>query len=492
MPHNVCIFEDKKFSNFFPLSLSQPVFELRIGLSFLRHRLQEEFAGVAFETICRDYLEQIMRLRAPDLRVNVEPSEETLFINGRLLCFDGEMKDLMDKLPVGHIATKGGYVVAARLDKEPAVEFAAYIRSRISDESIARLCEELRARAEGGDAEKAPVKPDKTSKSAKKPTRQQSKLLTPEADEGTYEDVHALGQDAVAEKLPIALTALIEKHGITQVDMSEARLLSFIWQLIERNPAVIEDDFKKLPFRGQSEESVIFPGVQMINDENILIGEGAVIKSGTVLDASEGPIAIDDGAVVMSNAVIIGPASIGANSIVKAGAKILEGTSIGEVCKIGGEVDSTIFGNYTNKQHDGFIGHSYLGEWINIGAASNNSDLKNNYSYVRMWCAGSIKDTGRQFLGTIIGDHTKTGINTLFNTGTVIGFNCNVYSSEMPPSFVPSFSWGHGVEITEYELTKAMQTAETVLERRKVKFNAPHQELFKKIHELSGKCRRNI
>jgi UDP-N-acetylglucosamine diphosphorylase/glucosamine-1-phosphate N-acetyltransferase len=488
LPQNVCIFEDKKFSNFFPLSLSQPVFDLRTGLSFLRHRLQEEFAGVAFEAICRDYLEPVMRIRAPELALNDEPGEETLYLNGRLLCLGDEMRDIVDKLPLGHIATKGGYVVAAHLAKDAAVDFAAYIRKRISEETIDKLCEELRSLAETGQRPAGASDTKKGDKSAAK----SKTILKSEAREGTYEDQHVTGQDAVEEKLPIALSELITKRKLIQVDLPEARLLSFVWQLIERNGEVIVDDFNKLPFRGQDEDSVIFPGVQMINDESILIGSGAVIKSGVVLDATDGPIAIGDHAVVMPNASLIGPVSVGAGSIVKSGAKILEGTSIGEVCKVGGEVDCTIFGNYTNKAHDGFIGHSYLGEWVNIGAASNNSDLKNNYSSVRMWCAGSFKDTGRQFLGTIIGDHTKTGINTIFNTGTVVGFNCNIYSSEMPPKFVPSFSWGHGEVLTEYDVTKAMQTAEIVMERRKIKFDKPHIELFEKISELSVKCRRNI
>jgi UDP-N-acetylglucosamine diphosphorylase/glucosamine-1-phosphate N-acetyltransferase len=262
--------------------------------------------------------------------------------------------------------------------------------------------------------------------------------------------------------------------------------------MIEKNPDVMADDFRKLPIRGQGEDSVVYPDVQIINEDDILVGEGAVIKPGVVLDASEGPIAVGDRSVIMPNTVVVGPASIGADSIIKSGSKILEGTSVGDVCKIGGEVDSTIFGNYTNKQHDGFIGHSYLGEWVNVGAASNTSDLKNNYSSVRMWCAGSTRDTGRQFLGTIIGDHTKTGINTIFNTGTVVGFNCNVFSAEMPPGFVPSFSWGHGHTITEYDLAKAMQTAEVVMERRKVKFGNAYKSLFQKIHALSEKTGRNI
>ena len=486
MPQNVCVFEDKKYSNFFPLSLSQPVFELRSGMYFLRHRLQEEFAGVAFEAICRDYLAPAVRVRAPELAVNDEPAGETLFLNGRLLCLGKEMDVIVEQLPLGTIGTKGGYVVAAHLPVEAAVEFSAYIRHRISEEMIDKLTAELKTLGDPA-SEGAKSGTKKSGKSGKS-----ARMITSDADEGTYEDAHATGQDAVEEKVPIALQKLIDHHKLTRVEMPEARLLSFIWQLIERNGDVIEDDFSKLPFRGQAEESVIFPGVQMINEENIVIGEGAVVKSGVVLDATDGPIAIGDDAVIMPNATIVGPVAIGANSIVKPGAKILEGTSIGEVCKVGGEVDCTIFGNYTNKAHDGFIGHSYLGEWVNIGAASNNSDLKNNYSSIRMWCAGAERETGRQFLGTVIGDHTKTGINTIFNTGTVVGFNCNLYSSEMPPKFVPSFSWGHGESLTEYDLTRAMHTAETVMERRKIKFDKAFKALFEKIHDLSEKCQRNI
>lgn len=484
MPHNICIFEDKKFSNFFPLSLSHPVFDLRIGLGSLRSRLQEAFAGVTFEVICRDYLAPIVQLENPKLAVNTEPGAETLFVNGRLLCYGGELKELMDKIPQNHIAVKGGYVVAARLPKKPGVDFAAYIHTRISEESIDKLCQELASSAQT--ATKTGAKPAASGRRSKK------LIETDKAEVGPYEDAHALGQDNVEEKLPIALTELIKRHGVNRIEMPEARLLSFAWQIIEENPKVIEDDFTKLPFRGLSEDSVVYPGAQMIEEEKIFIGEGAVIKSGVVLDASDGPITIGDRTLVMPNTTVIGPASIGADCLINTGAKILEGTSIGNVCKVGGEIDCTIMGNYSNKQHDGFIGHSYLGEWINIGAASNNSDLKNNYGPVRMWCAGKMRETGRQFLGTVIGDHTKTGINTLFNTGTVIGFNCNIYSSELPDKFVPSFSWGHGMEMSEYDLIKAMQTAEVVMERRKIKFTSAHKRLFEKIHTLSQKCARNI
>jgi UDP-N-acetylglucosamine diphosphorylase/glucosamine-1-phosphate N-acetyltransferase len=230
----------------------------------------------------------------------------------------------------------------------------------------------------------------------------------------------------------------------------------------------------------------------MVGEENILIGEGAIVKPGVVLDASSGPIVINDGATVMANAVVVGPAYIGKGSLIKPGARILEGTSIGDVCKVGGEIAETIFAAYSNKQHDGFVGHSYIGEWVNIGAGANNSDLKNNYSAVRMWCGGMVRDTGRQFLGFVMGDHTKVGIGAEIGSGTAVGFNCNIYGSAAPPRFVPSFSWGRGEELVEYELERAMLTAQIVMERRDVRFTDAHRNAFRRIFELSQLAARNI
>ena len=475
----VCVFEDKKFSNFLPLSLSQPVFELRIGFHSLRTRLEQEAGGDGKGALCREYLAPVLALRDPELVVNQVPAGAVVFINGRLLCYGGELRELLERVTEGSVAVKGGYVVAARLSGKAAADFASYVRRRISDETIGQLCDELKGYVPRG-AKGSAGKPKKRT------------ILAQEAPEGTYEDDHALGQDGLAEKLPKALVEIIDQHGLKTIEASEARLLSFPWQIIEENPRVIEDDFQKSPFRGQSEEAVVYPGARMVGEENILVGEGVVVKPGVVLDASSGPIVINDGATVMANAVVVGPAYIGRNSLVKPGAKILEGTSIGDVCKVGGEVAKTIFGGFSNKQHDGFVGHSYIGEWVNIGAGGNNSDLKNNYSAVRMWCAGMVRDTGRQFLGFVMGDHTKVGIGALISSGTAVGFNCNIYGGDAPPRFVPSFSWGRGEQLSEYEIEKAMLTAQIVMERRDVKFTDAHRQVFQKIFELSGLAARNI
>lgn len=473
-----CIFEDKKFSNFFPLSLGQPVFDLRIGGWTLRERLQIDL-GSDVGVLCREYLGPVLARKEPEVTVNDVPDGDVLFVNGRLLCYDSEFGDLLDRIPDKGIAVKGGYVVAAKLSGESARDFANYIRRRISEETIEKLCAELRGYVE-------------TVETPAKSRRRKSPIVSAQVAEGTFEDDHVTGQDSVAEKLPQALLQLVDRHNLTRLDMAEARLLSFPWQIIEENPSAIEDDFKKSRFRGQSEESLVYPGVKMVNEENIVVGGSASIRPGVVLDASSGPIIINDGSVLMPNAVILGPVYIGKSTIVKTGAKILEGTSLGNVCKVGGEVDHSIFASYANKQHDGFIGHSYIGEWVNIGAGTNNSDLKNNYSAVRMWSAGAIRETGRQFLGLIIGDHSKTGIGMLFNSGTVVGFNCNLFGSALVGKFVPSFSWGQGGQLEPYDLDKALLTAQIVMERRDVKFEDVHKRYFKKIFELSEKSHRNI
>jgi len=160
--------------------------------------------------------------------------------------------------------------------------------------------------------------------------------------------------------------------------------------------------------------------------------------------------------------------------------------------KVGGEVESSILQGHANKQHDGYLGHAYVGAWTNLGALTTNSDLKNNYSTVRVWTPEGTVDTGEKFVGVFLGDHAKTAIGTLLNTGTVVGFNCNVFSSEMPAKFVPSFSWGHGSSMTRYELDKAMQTASVVMERRQVRFTPAHRAVFEKIFQLRERTSGNI
>ena len=270
----------------------------------------------------------------------------------------------------------------------------------------------------------------------------------------------------------------------TSVQQTSVTLLQFIWDLIDINPAALVHDFHTKSPRGINGN--VHPSASLIQEDSITVAPTARVGAQVVLDASEGPIWIDDGATVMHNSVIVGPAYVGKESTIKIGAKIYENTALGPVCKIGGEVEGTIVQGYSNKQHDGFLGHAYLGSWVNLGADTNNSDLKNNYGPITVFLNGRPVQTGKQFLGLIMGDHSKTGINTMFNTGTVVGVNCNIFGAEMPPKFVPSFSWGGGgTGFQPYRLDKAMDVARVVMGRRNVPFTDKTAQLFKSVYALS-------
>ncbi len=268
------------------------------------------------------------------------------------------------------------------------------------------------------------------------------------------------------------------------VEEIDGTFIHYPWDLVHHNPEQIRSDFVHFNCGGKI-LGKIYPNVALLEEKNIYIAPGAKIKPGAVLDAENGPIYIDEGATVMANACLQGPIFVGAKSTIKMGAKIYEGTSIGEVCKVGGEVEESIIHSYSNKQHEGFLGHAYLGQWVNIGADSNNSDLKNNYSTVKVYVNGEMVDSGLLFVGLIMGDHSKCGINTMFNTGTVVGAMSNVFGSGYPDKFIPSFTWG-GIENMEtYALDKALDVARRVMNRRKMALSAAQEKMLRQIFEMT-------
>ncbi len=271
---------------------------------------------------------------------------------------------------------------------------------------------------------------------------------------------------------------LFSEFKVTNVDVET---VNYPWDLISKNGNEIAKDSVYID---KNIHGNIYEGVHLINQHEIAIGEKSNIKSGVVLDAENGPIIIGDNVTIFPNAVIEGPCFVGDNSKIKIGAKIYENTSIGEHCKIGGEVEESIIHSYSNKQHDGFLGHSYLGQWVNLGADTNNSDLKNNYGSVKVTINGKEIDSGSQFVGLIMGDHSKCGINTMFNTGTVVGISSNIFGGDFPPKVIPSFSWGGSAGFVEYKLQKAIEVAETVTARRNVTFTQIDKELFKYVFSL--------
>lgn len=275
---------------------------------------------------------------------------------------------------------------------------------------------------------------------------------------------------------------LIEEFSVKEIDNVE--MFEHTWDIIGKIDKLINADFHDFFYEEENAVDTEM-GVTVLNPYNLWIGLEVNIQPGVILDASQGPIIIDEGAEIMANSVIVGPAYIGKRSKIKIGAKIYEGTSIGPVCKIGGEVEESIFQAYSNKQHDGFLGHSFIGEWVNIGADTNNSDLKNNYKNVKMYHypdKGKI-DTGSQFVGCVIGDHTKTGINVSINTGTVIGMGSNIFGRELFKNFINDFSWGTADAISIYHLQKFLETAEKVKNRRGMKLLSEEKVLYNKLFQ---------
>ncbi len=262
---------------------------------------------------------------------------------------------------------------------------------------------------------------------------------------------------------------------------------SSLWEIIHANAGAILLDAELWPMANRSVEHPGFGNCAIVKPERLLIHPGANVDSGVVLDCSEGEIIIEEGARIMAHATVMGPAFIGRNSIVKIGAKIYEGTSIGPVSKVGGEIENSIIQGYSNKQHDGYLGHSFLGEWVNLGAGTNTSDLKNDYSPVRVTIEGEDFNTNSLFVGLIMGDHSKSAIGTQFNTGTAVGVSSNIFCSGFPPKWIPNFSWCGPDGITGYKIEKAIAVAKSVTARRGVVLAPEAEALLRRLNDaMSG------
>ncbi|MCF8240232.1 MAG: hypothetical protein K9J16_02520 [Melioribacteraceae bacterium] len=266
----------------------------------------------------------------------------------------------------------------------------------------------------------------------------------------------------------------------------DVEMINYPWDLFNKNGQEIINDFQQVISKKKNLiNSEIAENVYLKNKKRIYIGENCDISPFVYLDASAGPIYIGNNVTIMSHTTIQGPAAVLDNSTIKIGSKIYHDTTIGEVCKVGGEIENSIFHSYANKQHDGFIGHSYLGSWVNLGAGTNNSDLKNNYSTIRVNINGKEIDSGLQFVGLTIGDHSKTAIGTQLNTGTVIGVSSNIFGSGFPPKYIPPFSWGGSDGITDYDFEKSLEVAKRVMSRRNVELTDNYKKTFRKVFKLS-------
>lgn len=292
-----------------------------------------------------------------------------------------------------------------------------------------------------------------------------------------------ISQDMVEKfEIPYILLNTEQLHFTSTFDS-----LNNLWDIFSDNDREIRADFERLILGKEGEK---------VNKTNTVIGNQIFIEKGakiscSIINTETGPVYIGKNAEIMEGSIIRGPFAMGENAVLKMGAKIYGATTLGPGCKVGGEVNNAVFFANSNKAHDGFVGNAIIGEWCNLGADTNNSNLKNNYEEVKIWSEMENKfiKTGLQFCGLIMADHSKCGINTMFNTGTVVGFSCNIYGAGFPRNFLPSFSWGSAAGMTEYQLSKAIETATKVFERRNLPFTDDDTEIFSHIFSVTQEQR---
>lgn len=263
-----------------------------------------------------------------------------------------------------------------------------------------------------------------------------------------------------------------------------------LWDIFSKNGKALQDDFD-LVTKGRESQPLSSSNTVIGDPTLIFLEEGAVVEAST-LNTKNGPIYIGKNAEIMEGCMVRGGLALCEGAQLKLGAKVYGPTTIGPYSKIGGEVNNVVVTGYSSKGHDGFLGNAVLGEWCNIGADTNSSNLKNNYAEVRVWNypTESFAKTGLTFCGLIMGDHSKCGINTMFNTGTVVGVSANVYGSGFPRNYIPSFSWGGAAGFSTYKTTKVFETAKLVMARRNVAFDEAEEKILEHVFEETKKFRR--
>lgn len=403
------IFEDDRYDQLYPMSLTRPVFELKCGINSLQEKINGYYASDKTAYFIRDHLVPTFKKKLVSGEtvndIKAIRNEETLIINGRCL--------LLRQIPEFETndawGEKDGDFIFARVSKETLGKF----RGNDFNELISYLESKLR------------------------------KIST------------------------------------------DCLTVNYPWELINHNAESIVHDFNRIgknEIKGSIDRAAVIFG----SKNQIYVAEGVEIHPMVCLDTRNGPIIIDEGAEIQPFTRIEGPAYIGRGTIILA-AKVREGCSIGPNCRIGGEIEESIFHAYSNKYHDGFIGHSYVGEWVNLGASTNNSDLKNDYSEVHVVVKGTLTNSGNMKVGSFIGDHTKTSIGTLMNTGTHIGALCIIASpAGLLPKYIPSCTWFiNNLATKRFGFKKLLEIVRVSMERRKVQLTEEDIELLKTVYEIA-------
>lgn len=411
MPLRICLYEDSKFSQFYPLTCLRPVYALRAGILPLFGRVQRFFPQVEISFVAREAISPYLAEQFRQYPVNmIKRSEgiDVLFVNGRIRDY-GDLPKLVRDSRLSTVFKQGQETVAMLYKMETLTSIPA--------------------------------------------------MATPDMYVAAFEKVKA--------ELPNFQTT--------------ATLYGHLWDIMADIEPEIAADFALLrPGLAVPKNMTIHDGAHLVKMENIYLDSDVELLPGCVIDASKGPVFIGANTRVEPHASIFGPTCIGANSVVLAGK--ITASSIGHTCRVGGEVEESVFHAYVNKYHAGFIGHSYVAPWVNFGAMTTNSDLKNNYSEIRTVVNGHSADTGMIKVGSFIGDHTKFGIGTLLNTGIHVGVCCNIFGGGLTTDKeVPPFSWGNTGDWKAYTLDKAVETAKRAMERRNCVLSDYEAELLRLI-----------
>jgi UDP-N-acetylglucosamine diphosphorylase/glucosamine-1-phosphate N-acetyltransferase len=285
------------------------------------------------------------------------------------------------------------------------------------------------------------------------------------------------------DEVPEIITGTIKEFT------SPFTLIDQVWKIYQNNGAQIREDFTLIT-QGRKSASVTDPFTRIYNSDQVFLEEGVEIRA-ALLNADNGPIYLGKNSLVQEGALIRGPFALCEGSHVNMGAKVRGDTTVGPFSKIGGEVSNSVIFGYSNKAHDGFLGNSVIGEWCNLGADTNTSNLKNNYENIKLWnyAKGGFKDTGLMFCGLMLGDHSRCGINMMFNSGTVVGVSASIFGDGYPRNFIPSFAWGGAAGFTTYQLTKALDTASKAMARRNVTLTEEDREILTTLFNESAQYR---
>lgn len=418
------LFEDDALAGFGPLVRTRPAFELRVGCFCLRERLELALPGAAIEASVRAQL-------VPLLRVSLQGGETRherphwIAINARAHGSVEAIRGLIESCLVGEgLLQRDGFTLAAWGTRERVQALLLDGHGEAQDER------------------------------------------------GDGVTLHRYGWDLVrSNDEAIELDARALRRSVRYA----VRSFGIVFAAADRSAVTVD----------YAEAGSLAPFVQIAGAENILLGRGVELKPGVVLDAEDGAIVLAPGARIGANATLVGPCYIGPDAVVNPGAKLRAGTSIGRLCKVGGEIAESILFDCSNKQHDGFLGHGVVGSWVNLGADTNASDLKNNYGNVRVDFGDGPVDSGERFVGPIFGDHAKTAINTMLTTGATVGVCANVFGAGFPPRHLPDFAWGGRDGLENYDIERALETARVVMQRRGASFLAEHEALLRTLHAQS-------